>query len=201
MASAVGSYVTPAIVKARLSESASTWDPQLGVVCEHVNAYIEQTTGRVIAPVASAVYTLDGDGTDRLYFPRGIRAVTLLEIADYSGGSYATEAAGNRILRPAAHDRKPGWPAMFLYLSNQSTGHRWFPSGYDTVRMTATTGWDVIPDDIAEVAAVLAVRAFHALEQGNQPMPATGELGQPIVDRFVSGRDRDTLAAYRLPVV
>ena len=87
-ATAIGSYATTAALKSLIGTTDSNDDTLIGLICDRVNSYIEDVTGRVIAPIASAIYLLDGDGTDRLYFPRGIRAITLLEIAEYTGGSY-----------------------------------------------------------------------------------------------------------------
>src|SRR3954469_5452836 len=114
MATAIGAYATTAALKALIGTTDSDDDAVLALLCDRVNAYIEQVTGRVLAPVTSAVFLLDGDGTNRLYFPRGIRAVSLLEIADVTDGSYNTETSTNYRLRPPDHERKPGWPATWL---------------------------------------------------------------------------------------
>ena len=158
-ATAVGAYATASLLQGLIGGD-QTFDAAdttlMGLLCDRVNAYIEDVTGRVLAPVASATFLLDGTGSDRLYFPRGIRAVSQLQIADATGGSYTTETSTNYFLRPAAHERVPGWPATWLILSNMSTQHRRFPMGYDTVRMTATTGWAAIPDEVINLALVVA---------------------------------------------
>jgi len=74
-ATAIGSYATTAALKSLIGTTDSNDDTLIGLICDRVNSYIEDVTGRVMAPIASAIYLLDGDGTDRLYFPRGIRAM------------------------------------------------------------------------------------------------------------------------------
>jgi hypothetical protein len=202
-ATAIGAYATATTLQALIGGN-QTFDGAdttlMGTICDRVNAYIEQTTGRVIAPVSSAAYTLDGDGTDRLYFPAGIRAVTLLEIAESTGGSYATETSTGYVLRPAAHNRMPAWPATWLVLTDAAVQHRVFPQGYDTVRMTATTGFAAIPDDVSNLALVVAMRWWNARQSGYQQVEGFDEQGRPFAARFFQLPEYQTLKAYTLQV-
>ncbi len=201
MPSAAGAYATTSALKTLIGTTDSSDDTLLGLICDRVNGYIELVTGRVIAPVSSAVYTLDGDGTDRLYFPRGIRAISLLEIAEYTGGSYTTETSTNYLLRPPTHERLNGWPATWLHLSNMSTQHRVFPVGYDTVRATMTTGFAAIPDEVTNLALVVAQRWWNARQSGYQQIEGVDENGQPIAARFFQLPEFQVLKTYTLPVV
>jgi hypothetical protein len=47
-------------------------------VCDRINAYIEgpEACGRVIAPIGSATYLIDGNGCDRFFFRNGVRAIS-----------------------------------------------------------------------------------------------------------------------------
>lgn len=203
MATATGAYATASLLQGLIGgnqtfDSADT--TLMGLICDRVNAYIEQITGRVIAPVASAAVLLDGNGTGRLYFPRGIRAVTLLEIAEYTGGSFTTETSTNYFLRPAAHSRTPAWPATWLVLSDRSTQHRAFPVGMDNVRMTATTGFDAIPDDVTNLALAVAQRWWNSRQSGYQLAGDVDEQGRPVAARFFQLPDYQTLNAYKLPM-
>src|SRR5690348_16861094 len=103
MATAIGSYATAAALKARMNITDTTDDTVLGLICDQVNAYIEgpQACGRAIAPISSAVYTFDGDGSTCLYYPKGIRAVSLLEVAYYTSGAYTTLDSSQYFLRPS----------------------------------------------------------------------------------------------------
>ena len=188
-ATATGSYVTAAILKTRTGIADITDDTVLTTICDQVNQYVETFTGRVLAPITSAAIKLDGDGSRILRYPKGIRAVTLLELADYTGAAYQTIAAGDYFLRPGPADRRPGWPYLWIILSDHPAGsHAHFPAGLDTARMTATTGWDAIPDDVAEVAATAATRAWASVQAGQSDIVGTDDMGRPLVSRFFSAQ-------------
>jgi hypothetical protein len=202
-ATAIGAYATAAALKARMNIATAdtTDDTVIGLICDQVNAYIEgpQACGRVIAPISSAVYLFDGDGSNCLRYPKGIRAVSLLEIAYYTGGAYQTVASTDYFLRPGPAELTPGWPYNRIELSNLPLGaFIFFPVGFNTVRVTMTTGFAAIPDDITEVALVAAARAWHAVGAGQADIVGTDEMGRPLVSRFFSKRDLETLAAYSL---
>ncbi len=205
MTTAIGAYATRAAVKARngIDTGVTTWDSQIDTVVDSMNAYIEapQGCGRIVAPITSATYFLDGNGLTHLYFPKGIRAVTVLTIGDFTGDTQDTVNAADIFLRPLAQDRPPAWPAMYLYLSDvpvSAIARKHFPKGRENVSLTCTAGFAAIPDDLSEMANTVASVAFHALEQGDQPIPNVDEQGRPIVARFFSGKDFDVLKAYRL---
>lgn len=199
MTTAIGTYATAAGLKARINISDTTDDTVLGTVCDQINAYIEgpQGCGRVLAPISSATYLFDGDGSRCLIYRGGIRAVTVVEVAQYTGAAYTTLATTEYFIRPSTTDRAPGWPGTRLELSDRpSSGFGVFPAGYDTVRVTMTTGWAAIPDDITDVALTAATRAWHAVEAGQVDIVGTDEMGRPVVSRFFSARDYATLQAY-----
>lgn len=196
MATAIGSYATAATLKARIGIGDTADDTVLGAVCDQVNQYIETKTGRVLAPVASTTFLIDiEEACTRFHFPRGIRAITALAVGDHTGASRTALASTDYFLRPSAHDRLPGWPATWVHLSDFAS-RRYFPRGFEVVSMTATTGWDAIPDDIAEVALVAAARAWHAVQSGQADLVGTDEMGQVLVSRFFSPRDLETLRTY-----
>lgn len=204
MTTAIGSYATAAALKTRAGISDAVDDTLLGTICDQVNQYIETVTKRVMAPISSATYTYDGDGSARLFLPEtadqtrigGIRAVTVLEVSAQTGGAYTTLDSTQFFLRG-----KVGMtgPYEWLCLTDRpNQGRTVFPAGYNTVRITATAGWAAIPDDIAEVALVAAVRAWHAREAGQTDIVGTDEFGKPVVSRFFSSRDYGTLMDYAL---
>lgn len=194
-ATAIGSYATAAALKTRIAISDTTDDTVLGLVCDQVNAYIESKTRRPICPVGSATYLIDGNGTDRFEFLRGIRAVSAISVADITGGTKTALASTDYFLRPASYDRVPGFPATTLVLSDVGSRRR-FPVGFDTISMTATTGWDAIPDEVTELGLTAATRAWHAIESGQSDIVGTDEMGRPLVSRFFSARDLETLRLY-----
>lgn len=198
MTTAIGTYATAALLKARAGISDTTDDTELGKVCDQVNGYIEAFCRRVLAPVGSATFLLDvPEPTRRLYFPRGIRAVSALEVGDFTGAARtALTENTDWFLRPAAHERIPGWPATDIVLADHGGARSYFPKGFAIVSMTATTGWEAIPDEITEVALTAATRAWHSVNVGQQDIVGTDDMGRPLVSRFFSARDLGTLRTY-----
>lgn len=199
MATAIGSYATTSALKARMNIGDTTDDTVLGLICDQINAYMEgpQAMGRAVCPIASATYLFDGDGTSVLRYPKGIRDVSLLEIAYYTNGAYSTVGATDYFLRPGPAELNPGWPFNRIELSNIPLGaFIYFPFGYNTVRVTMTTGFDATPDDVTEVALVAAGKAWAAVQAGQTDIVGTDEMGRPLVSRFFAKRDLETLAAY-----
>lgn len=197
MTTAIGAYATLALLRARLSlQTADTGDDTvLTSICDQVNQYIETQTGRVLAPVGSATYLFNGDNTIYLAYPKGIRAVSLLEIAGYTGASYETVPSTDYFLEPV--QPRTGWPYTRIEFGDNPTGtYSWFPFGKRTVRVTMTTGWAAIPDDVTELALTAATKAWHAVEAGQADIVGTDEMGRPLVSRFFSGRDLGTLKTY-----
>lgn len=203
MTTAIGAYATTSALKARLFAAGVTDtadDTLMGTICDQVNGYIESPSGagRVLAPVSSATYLIDGDGTNTVYFPNGIRAVTALSVADYTGGTKAAITENTDwFLRPLSQDRQPGWPAMWIILADVGGSRPVFPAGYSTISMTATTGWAAIPDEITNVALTLAVRMWHGRQSGQAEIIGNDENGSPVVSRFLSTTDRMILKQFR----
>lgn len=204
MATAIGSYVTTSIIKTRANITDTNDDTLLGLICDQVNMFIERTTGRVLAPISSATYYYDGSGCKRLYLPiasdgtptGGLRTISALQIAQYTGATYTDVDSTQYFLREKV---APAAPFDALYFTDYPTGAFVdFPAGFNTVKITATAGWAAIPDDIAEVAVVMAYRAWEARQAGQNDIVGTDEFGRPIVSRYLSGRDRDTLREYTL---
>lgn len=195
MTTAIGSYATATLLKEQTDIGDADDDTLLGKICDRVNGYIESKTRRPICPVASATYLLDGDGSSCFRFPRGIRAITDLSVGDVTNGTRIALASTDYFLRPLAQDRIPGFPAEWVHLSNVGS-RAIFPRGFATISMTATTGWDAIPDEITELALVAATRAWHASQSGQSDVVGTDEMGRPVISRFFSARDLETLRTY-----
>jgi hypothetical protein len=194
---ATGAYATAAGLKARTVITDTTDDTVIGTICDQVNQYVETKTRRVLAPISSATYTFDGDGSRCLRYPRGIRAVSLLECQLYTTAGYSTIPSTQYFLRPSASDVLPGWPFTRIEFTDYPLGTiSYFPRGFDTVRVTMTTGWAAIPDDITDVALTAATRAWHAVQAGQTDIIGTDDMGRPLVSRFFSARDLETLNTY-----
>ena len=206
MATATGTYATTALLKARLLAAGVTDtadDTLIGTIVDQVNQFIESPhgTGRVVAPISSATYLIDGTGEPRFYFPKGIRAISALTFADYTGGTKATAGTVDvdYFVRPSTHDRTPGWPGLWVDLSDRAT-RRTFPLGYDTISLTCTAGWAAIPDDLVDVALTTATRAWHARQSGQADIIGNDETGAPLVSRYVAGFHWAAIKAYRVVV-
>ena len=202
MATAIGAYATTALVKARLLAAGvtdTTDDTLIGTIVDQTNQWIEGPAGvgKVLAPVSSAAYLFDGDGSNCLVYLPGIRAISLLEMADYTGGTFATVASTEYFLRPLAQDRgSPQHPASQIWLGDRGT-YRYFRLGFANVRVTMTTGWAAIPDDIIDVALTTAVRAWHARQSGQADIIGNDETGAPLVSRYVAPHHRGIIQSYR----
>ena len=205
MATAIGSYATATALKTRAGITDTTDDTLLGLICDQVNQYVESKTGRVIAPISGTpTYIYDGDGSRSLYLPLpataapigGLRAITLVEAAQYTGASYETVPSTDYFLRQKVGMTGPYERLEFTDYPTGTFGN--WPKGFATVRITATAGWAAIPDDITEVALVAASRAWFARQSGQTDIVGSDENGAPLVSRFFSARDLGTLRAYTL---
>jgi hypothetical protein len=136
----------------------------------------------------TALCYFDGNASRVLWLD--VRSVSELAVATQTGGTYTVIPATDYFLRPLPQDRDPGWPATRIELSD-------WPS-YNTVRVKAVTGWPAIPDEITDVALTMVVRAWHARQGGQTDIVGTDETGAPVVSRYLSGRDRETLKRYRV---
>ncbi|MFZ9979550.1 MAG: hypothetical protein ACO3HN_06360 [Opitutales bacterium] len=202
MATAIGSYATASLLKTQAGIGDDTDDTVLGYVCDRINQYIESKTHRVLAPISSTTYLYDGDGSRSLYLPfpvdkapiGGIRAVSLVEAKSYTGDSFATVNSADYFLRQQVGMTGPY--ERLVFTDYPAGTFSYWPAGYGTIRVTATAGWAAIPDDIAEVALTAATRAWHSIQSGQTDTVGTNEMGLPVVSRFFSARDLETLARY-----
>lgn len=201
-ATAIGSYATATLLKQMVGITDTTDDTLLGLICDRVNEWIEETTGRVLAPIASATYLYDGDGSCSLYLATpadkapigGMRAVTLVEVQPYTAAGYETVDSSQYFLRQQIGMNGPYERLVFTDYPT-GTFSSW-PRGFATVRVTGTAGWAAIPDDITEVALTVASRAWSGRQSGQVDVIGTDDMGRPLISRFVAGRDRDTLRRY-----
>jgi hypothetical protein len=152
-------------------------------------------TVALVSTPQDALYYFDIDQYTRTLW-LDVRAVSELAVASQTGGTYTVVPVTDYFIRPLPQDRAPGWPATRIELSDLSG--EWFRPGYATVRVKAVTGWPAIPDDITDLACTMVVRAWHARQSGQTDIVGNDETGAPIVSRYLSARDRDTLRAYRV---
>jgi len=206
MSTAFGTYAAIVSVKARLGIPAedTVSDADITTVCNQVNGYIESLVGRPLCNLGTATYTFDGyDAQDNrvLFIARGLRTVTLLETATYTGGSFSTVPSTDYFLRPQTQELDPGFPYTQVIMTNVPSANNFSPlfyDGYNTVRITGTWGFANTPDEVTEIGEVMAVRAWNARQSGQTDQIGLSEAGMPVISRTLSIRDRETLGRYKL---
>jgi len=200
-ASSVGRYVTVADLKLRLGRPGTTDDALLDQICDETNQWIESYTGRVLAPVASAVYLFDGYALESPYVlplgRLGAREVTLLETGS-DGVTFSTVTATSYALRPLAQDRAlAGEPARYIWMIDRTA----LPRGYANIRVTMTAGFEAVPADVRSVAIAIATRAWHGRQSGQADVIGNDTTGAPLVSKIVAPELKATLDRYRAVMV
>lgn len=209
MATAVGTYASVADVKARLDATGNvSWaDSQTTILtslCNQVNSWIESYTGRILAPDPTSSYTLcvesDEAGTT-LAFPRGIRALTKLEVKTHTGGPWNEIPSTDFFLQPDPCDLGPGWPYTEVQITNipsAGTTTPYFYPGFDVVRLTGSFGWSAVPDEITDLALNLVVAKWRARSAGGGDTFTIGADGERTFERMLSWQDRQTISRYKI---
>ena len=168
-----------------------------------VTAWVHQSTGRQFTPDGGTVYTYDGyDAVSNgrvLLVPQGVRSVSVLEVAPNTGGAFATVNASDYFLRPTVQDRRAGWPATRIVMTDDQVGSvdAYFYPGFANVRATGTFGWASPPRDIQGVALTLLVSAARERSSGGGDAVTVGLGGERTFERALSYKDRETLNRYR----
>lgn len=182
-------------LKRRLGITDAKDDAYLSSVVASVNDWVIERVGMDISPAGSATRTLDGDGTREVFVPGGLRSVATVEVSTDMGSTWADVTASVTLL-PESWRKPPSEPHHTLRLSEASGD--WFPDGEGTVRITSTEwGYERWPDRVVEVAETIAVRMANARNTGQRDVIGSDELGNPVVSRFVSLKDRDTIDGLR----
>jgi hypothetical protein len=207
MATATGAYAVRDNVKLRLGRatdgSDTADDTLITSYCNFVNSRIEGITGRVLAPISSTAYTFDGfsaieEGRCLLVPSLGVRTITLLEVAGYTGASFTTMPSTDYFIRPTAQERDPGWPGTEIWITDipsASNTYPYFPRGFANVRITGTWGWPAIPDEIVDCAETVVVRAFQARRTGQSDTAAMLD-GTTVISRILASEWRQLLERY-----
>jgi hypothetical protein len=208
MATAIGAYATLANVKTRMGIADSTDDALLQLFCDRVNMWWETKTERVLAPVSSATYLFDGEDALEngrlLLYPRGIRTVTLLEVAFYTGAAFNTIPSTDYFTNPNPQELQPGWPATELWMTDVPSSNNpcpFFPRGLSNIRVTMTSGWPAIPDDVADVAEAMVVRSYQSRKAGERDRVGSVQLGQQTVGNDLWGRALHLAELYSIKTV
>lgn len=181
------SYTSDANLKTFMGVTDSNDDAAFTAVATAVNDMIEDYIGFSAADGGTAARTYDGDGTDEIHIRGGIQDIATLEIASETGGSFSTLGATEYVLQPYSHERPTGYPGWRIKLTDKATTYGVFTSGYQTVRVTPTTGWGFAstPSLLQRIADVLGVRLFQARKSGELMVVGGTNFGEMVVPRFL----------------
>lgn len=179
-----------------------------------LQSYIDGVTGEVaeytsrqfVTDAAPTDYYLDiGRATKSLYIPAGVQSVTTLSFATTSqpasGGTYTAITAAHVLLRPLPVDRRSGFPADTIVVSDLNTQiSAGFYVGYNTVKATMTCGFATVPAEIERLALAIVVRRWQARKGGQTDTIGAPDFGGSVL-RFTSPEERSVLDRYADPSV
>ena len=213
MTTAIGTYASVTDAKERLDATGNvTWSAAatalLTDLCAQVNAFIESYTGRVLAPLETTTFTIDGfDALENgrvMLFPNGICTLTKLEVAPHTGGTFVEIPTTDFFLRPTAMELETGWPYTEVWMTDiptsGNTSPLFFP-GFANVRLTGTFGWAAVPDEITDVALNLVIAKYRARTAGGGDVMTVGADGERTYERLLGYQDRLTLGRHRVKTV
>lgn len=197
-------YATLGGVKRRLGITDTNDDDVLRDIIADVNLDVEDMTGRAIGPGTVSGELIDGyealESGRCLLYPKGIRSISSLETADYTGDTFTAVPATDYVLRPSTHLRQPDWPAFEVWLTDvPTTGPGCFMPGYDNVRLSAAIGWAAIPSTLITAAEVTAARTFNSNRGGF--VEGSDEVGERNYRALWRGMDIRTVQRYRWKAV
>jgi hypothetical protein len=191
-------------VKQALGITDTSEDEDLIERIRQVGDEIHQMTGRLfVRTPASGVDTFlfdvdrHGHRTRTLRVPKGIAALTTVELATTSqpgtGGTYATVASADWMLRPLEGDRTVGWPATRLELSDYSGTY--FYGGHNVVRLTGALGFETVPYSVQGIAQRAVIGSFLSKASAGVSA-AIGPTGATTILRHISPADHESLMRF-----
>jgi hypothetical protein len=205
-----GLLVDPAEAFARIVSNGGTLNEaeqeQVTNYVAQVSAWMQgpATNGRKFArSPASGIKTWTENVprmTRRLWLPQGLAALTTLEVATQTGGTYTTVPSTDWFLEPTPLPY--GGTYTRIELSDIPTGSTgYFYPGYRTVRLTGAEGWPAVPEDLKAIALRLIVAAHRERASSGGDSFTINIDGSRVFERALSYSDRMTLESYRaIPV-
>ena len=194
-------YTSPSQLKAYMGIATADVvdDAAFTAVATAINALLEDYLGAPIGDGGTAIRTYDGDGSDRLFIRGGVNAITTLEVADQTGGTFTTAGTATYVIRPHTYERPTGWPGWYVQFTDQAATI--FTQGYDTVRITPGTAWGftATPEEIKNIANVAGVKLFQSRKTGETIIGST-DFGQAIISRLFDRDQMDILDHYAYTV-
>lgn len=176
-----------------------------------LQSYIDAVTGEVqeytqrqfVSDTGPTDYYFDATRPSRtLYVGNGVQSVTFLGWAAKSqaasGGTYTTITAANILLRPLAVNRRAGFPADVIVVSDLETTFSGWIVGYNTIKATMTCGFAAVPAELERLAVSLVVRRWQARKGGQADTIGSSDFGGGLL-RFMSGEEKALLDRYGDP--
>jgi hypothetical protein len=159
---------TSAQIKARVEVTDAADDALIVELIEEVTDWIQGHIHRRLLPDNAATYILDTSAGSVIDIPRGIRAVTTLEVATSdqpdTGGTYTAIAAADILLRPSPINRRPGWPATSILIRQSGIGR--LVQALNGARIVGDFDFAATPPAAQGVAIDAVVTAFVARQGG-----------------------------------
>jgi hypothetical protein len=159
----------------------TTDDLYLLDLIDAVSDEFDERVGVFLGPSTDTVRIYDGasavrNGT-RLWIPGGIRTLTQVRIADASNGTLHTATLADFVLRPHAHERRPGEPYRHVDIVPDPAGsHPWFPAYLANVELTGTYGRATVAANAASIADMVVVRIFNSRDGGALAAPSPSKF-------------------------
>ena len=190
-------YTSTATVKTFMGLGGTADDTLLGTFATWTNEQMESRLGAPIGPDGTATRTFDSDGRDRLWVPHGIQSAGTLSIADETNGTYTDLASTDWVIRPLAHERKPGWPGQWVQIVDGSYVGA-VPVGFGIWKFTGGVwGWAAIPGDLTMVATTVVVKLYQRRQTGQADVVGSDEYGNALISALLSPEDRRIIDSYR----
>lgn len=206
-ASALLSYATVDDLRETMNFGATdhTKDNLLADLLAAASNYITEVTGRSfyrspqVSGTETRTFNLVNAGrrflTHALGKPLDIASLSTLEIADSTGGTYTTVAAGSTGYYLSPTNPGTGWPYEDVLLSDIGDFTS-FPTAYGAVRITGVFGWSSVPPLIRQATIDLAREWYRQGPGGGGPI-GTSILGAPIFQRGNPPSVEQAIAVYR----
>lgn len=135
-----------------------------------------------------------------LLVPTGIVSLTSVEVTTYTGGPWYLIPASDWFLRPSARELDPGWPFMWVEMTNiPSAGNTtpMFYPGRDTVRLRGQMGFPAIPDEIVTVAEILVTNLYRTKGgAGANDQVSIGIEGERLLAETLASEEARVLALF-----
>lgn len=192
---------TPVQVKTRLGITDAGDDVVISEIVDQVSDEIQAFCWRKLVPDNGATYVFDTEFGHTLAIPRGIRTVTSMGVAALdqpdAGGAYSAVTASTILLRPVPAERKPGWPATEVRLTQSPLDVRIpFRTAANGATITGDFGFAATPPVIQRIAIAAAVREYLDRRRG-------GSAGVDSIDlpNLLDPSQLATLARFRPPTM